>query len=381
MALLGRFCLLEQILPNGPEHPFAKTMLAHFEKLNTPLRAASKYPTTEDQEVRFRNSGWKNVQVLNLWELWGCPDFLTSAQRIALDDVEPFDEWEEFSLFASHYFLLTANNAVPRTHPFSVTFPHKQTESLHSEDIMAQMTYAGYQKSHGCRRFGASLPIRGVDRKRDLIGDFGGMGPKTRLSSYDTYVPSLIPDRLFHNFHSLEMPSARMCHTITDLGDAGALLVGGRSSPDKGLTDCWLHHKWTNTWERVDDLPISRYRHSAVAIGAGSVLIAGGKSNSRTILKDFSLWSRRRGWVECTTNIIAENTAEFRSRGFGAHSDEEPAIFGGMLGVFGTNSSNAQTVTGILAGGMAQDGLISENVWIWTLQGYDEKVSFLRIQP
>ncbi|KAK7747003.1 tRNA methyltransferase ppm2 [Diatrype stigma] len=34
----AEFCLLEQILPDGPDHPFAQTMLHHFEKLKTPLK-------------------------------------------------------------------------------------------------------------------------------------------------------------------------------------------------------------------------------------------------------------------------------------------------------------------------------------------------------
>jgi tRNA wybutosine-synthesizing protein 4 len=348
-------------------------MLAHFEKLNTPLRSVSRYPTTADQEVRFKIAGWKNAQALNLWELWGCPDFLTSAQRIALDDVEPFDEWEEFALFACHYFLLSATNEVFGNHLKGITPLHNQRRSLYSEDMTAKMTYAEYRKPHGYRRFGAPLPIRGLNRERDLIGDFGGMGLKTRLSSYDTYVLSSVPDKLFHKSLVLEMPCPRMCHTITDLGDAGALLVGGRTSPDNGLVDCWLHHKWTDTWERVDDLPTSRYRHSAVSIGAGSVLIAGGKNNSRTILKDFSLWSRCRGWVKCATNCVAENTTDSRLR------NEQPTIFGGMLAVVEMDSSSTQTIMGILAGGIAQDGLISEDIWIWTLHGYDGDVSFIRV--
>jgi len=269
-------------------------------------------------------------------------------------------------LFACHYFLLTAGNEGIHNRPNGITLLHNQAESLQSEDKTARVTYAEYQKSHGYRRFGASLPIRGQYRGRDLIGDFGGMGLKTRLSSYDTYVPSSVPDQVFHKSLVLEIPCPRMCHTITDLGDAGALLVGGRNSPDNGLVDCWLHHKWTNTWERVDNLPTSRYRHSAVSIGAGSVLIAGGKSNSRSTLKDFSVWSRRHGWVECVINWVAEN------------KDEQPAIFGGMLAVVEMDSSNTQTIIGILAGGMAQDGLISENIWIWTLHGCDGDVSVIR---
>ena len=40
-----RFCLLEQHLPDGRDHPFAQTMLKHFDKLRTPLYAIG----TKDQ--------------------------------------------------------------------------------------------------------------------------------------------------------------------------------------------------------------------------------------------------------------------------------------------------------------------------------------------
>lgn len=39
----SRFVLLEQILPAGPNHPFAKTMLKHFNNLNTPLNSVLTY--------------------------------------------------------------------------------------------------------------------------------------------------------------------------------------------------------------------------------------------------------------------------------------------------------------------------------------------------
>jgi tRNA wybutosine-synthesizing protein 4 len=47
--LAARFSLLEQIIPEGLDHPFARTMMAHFDKLGTALNAAQKYPTTKAQ--------------------------------------------------------------------------------------------------------------------------------------------------------------------------------------------------------------------------------------------------------------------------------------------------------------------------------------------
>lgn len=375
-VFLARFCLLEQILPDGPDHPFAKTMLAHFEKLQTPLRAAGKYPTTVDQEIRFRAAGWGSVSAHNLWELWSSTYFLTSAQRMALDNVESFDEWEEFAMFASHYFLLIASNGVQSSTLLPNPSGSRIADDLKPQSMISWTSWAEYPKPHTYRRYGGSLPVRGVNRKQDLVGNFGGIGLKGRLSSYEVYTPSSVPDQPFHKSTASQAPSARMCHTITDIGDTGALLVGGRTSPDSGLADCWLYDKWANTWERVDDLPIARYRHSAVAIRGDSVLVAGGKKNSRITLNDFAIWHRRRGWIKCGILGRAGTTTEPWSQSEEALDNEQYTIFGGMLMTIDTEYPCDDTITGIFAGGMSKDGVISQEVWLWSLNGYDSYVSF-----
>src|SRR2546423_123299 len=106
------FCMLQQYLPEGADHPFAETMLKHFEKLNTPLRSVHEYPDIHSQTQRFFALGYEKVNARNLWRLWSDPLFLSPSQRLALDKTEPFDEWEEFALFASHYILVIAQVGV-----------------------------------------------------------------------------------------------------------------------------------------------------------------------------------------------------------------------------------------------------------------------------
>jgi tRNA wybutosine-synthesizing protein 4 len=219
-------------------------------------------------------------------------------------------------------------------------------------------------KSGGRRRFAASLPIRGSDRRKDLIGNFGGMGLDSRLSSYDVYV-SRSSEEPFHHQAPLESPSGRMCHTSTDLGDLGVLLVGGRASPDNALVDCWLFHKWTNTWERVDDLPEPRYRHSTIAIG-DSALVAGGKSDSRTIHNQFLIWNRRRGWLACVLKILYG----------GKLDDRYPVKFGAVFAIDDMALKKGH-IRGILSGGISQDGLISEDLWLWSLDDLELNVRAL----
>ena len=55
-----RFCLLEQHLPDGPDHPFARTMLAHFQKLKTPLHTIG---TMDQMKQRFVNAQWPEAAV------------------------------------------------------------------------------------------------------------------------------------------------------------------------------------------------------------------------------------------------------------------------------------------------------------------------------
>lgn len=57
------------------------------------------------------------------------------------------------------------------------------------------------------------------------------------------------------------------------------VLVGGRASPGAPMSDCWLQ---TDTaWERIQDLPIPRYRHRSVAVTLPGdnwgVVVFGGK--------------------------------------------------------------------------------------------------------
>jgi len=157
------------------------------------------------------------------------------------------------------------------------------------------------------------------------------------------------------------VPSSRMCHTITDVGDSGALLVGGRASPDNALADCWFYHKWLHAWERVDDLPWPLYRHRAVPLGRGCVLISTGRVDSRHISQEYLVWSRRLGWVECVSN----------------ESITPPAAFGAVF--VATDRQAAGELPsrrqGVLAGGMCSDAILLEEVWQWELEDFSGPVS------
>lgn len=46
------------------------------------------------------------MKVWILWEVWGDEMFLFGEERVRLDEVEEFDEWEEFVFFGSYYCVV-----------------------------------------------------------------------------------------------------------------------------------------------------------------------------------------------------------------------------------------------------------------------------------
>ncbi|OTA88070.1 hypothetical protein M434DRAFT_126533 [Hypoxylon sp. CO27-5] len=347
----AEFCLLEQIIPDGEDHPFAKTMLAHFEKLKTPIKSVFTYPNLIAQRDRFIRSGWSQVNVNTLWEIWSSDRWLSTEERRRLDAIEPFDEWEEFALFASHYCVVIAKTNTDDTE--LVPTSHERLGKLKNEipAVPSMSNFSEYSGTRGQRRFGAAMKLKNYLGEEFLANTFG-LGPNSRLRSYDLYTKkSPIQDVKTHHTG----PSSRMCHTITDLDYHGSLLVGGRTSPSSALQDCWLFDKRTNKWERVNDLPLPLYRHSITRLGRSEMaLLIGGKSDSSTIFSGCLLYRPGSGWIEC--EILGSNYIP---------------VFGALLvslqEASRSSANDRVEFHGVLAGGISQHGVIVRQILRWVL--------------
>ncbi|KAL9047208.1 MAG: hypothetical protein Q9214_000160, partial [Letrouitia sp. 1 TL-2023] len=342
-----RFCLLEQFLPDGADHPFAQKMLQHFENLNTPLRSVRKYPRLIDQEKRFLRAGWKYAKAKSLWNIFCDLTVISNEQKLWLNTVEPFDEYEEFVLFASHYFYLeAAKSSQPiGSKPAGLQHPpfyqRDQTSDPMDGISHLKLHFEALPKLSGCRRFGAIFPL--YDK---LIGYHGGLGSQSRLNSLDVYKSNSEIGQRIPTTHPLI--KARMCHTITTFADDKVLLVGGRTSPSQALSDCWLLS--SNTWTRVEDLPAPLYRHCATSIRIrehAAVLIYGGKNSYGHTEGKWHLWWENVGWVK----LIAS----------------EP----GISPRFGASLTSDQPSAGFLLGGMTNDCNICDDVYHWTIRDLD----------
>ncbi|PTB61757.1 LCM-domain-containing protein [Trichoderma citrinoviride] len=345
----NNFCLLEQILPYGNGHPFAQQMLSHFAKLNTPLRSVETYPTIESQVNRFQERGWPHVDIKDLWQTWSSEEFVSDFERVALDDVEPFDEWEEFILFARHYFILHAatdssyGSFLQTAEPITGQPPKKFV------GLRAELS-GNIAKETSRRRFGSGMILSNEFGQRFAL-NLLGMSGNSREPTYDIFslasngqTPPQLPSA---------GPSARMCFTLTDLGEYGVMLVGGRTSPSNVLSDCWLFERGANPrWRMVPKLPVPLFRHSALRLGNSSLLVVfGGKKSSSQLSDDVFLFNPQRAcWQICQVTGPAPESC---------------------FGSFVCNSIPASSITGdycgILAGGISKNGCVATKHYMWRI--------------
>lgn len=331
----SRLCLLEQFLPEGPDHPFARTMLDHFAK-SAPLKSILRYPSLETQKQRFFDAGWSKVGARNLWSLWHDPHFLSNEERVALDLVEPFDEWEELALFAGHYLLLVAGTDAGINGDNSIA-SSKQTGGINSlphwSSVPANISYNDVPRGHGLRRSGAIYEL-----DSNVIAFHGGQTCSARQNSVDVYSGTS------QSIALTQPPETLTGHTITKAGYHTHLLVGGRTSPARASSRCWLGDN--SSWTRTSDLIPGRYRHCAVSIQSSDikgVLVFGGKTGNGNVLGEWLFWDTQAGWqkIKPTGN--------------------------GPKARFGANMVVTQGSSGIILGGMCAPGTILTDAWRWEI--------------
>jgi tRNA wybutosine-synthesizing protein 4 len=293
------------------------------------------------------DAGWNFAEAKSLWTLWSDPGFLTTSQRQTLDEVEPFDEWEEFSLFASHYFLLSASTRdrskesvkLPAVQPNGAPRQHhgSQAPSL-------KLSHNPSTKPNTERRFSVPIPVH-----PGMFGVHGGFGREARLASTDIYhqrVSKLPSHILTSPLHT----GPWMCHSSTFLNDEDCLITGGRTSPRVATRDCWL--KRAGSWQLADGLPHALFRHCAVAVsveGCESVLVYGGKTDTGEVLGQWLLWDSSTGW-----------------QGIRASGETPSPRFGASL-------VNITGQSGVLFGGMTLDGVTLEDFWTWSITRAEDR--------
>lgn len=327
-------------------------MLAHFEKLSTPIKSVTTYPTIPQQYSRFKNRGWSSIQAQSLWSAWSDESFLTSDDRLNLDRIEPFDEHEEFALFASHYLLLRARNHGGEDKSAPAASLASQIPSFDVETAHVRLT-----GQHTLRRNAGAMTVPDVFGNSSIINCFG-LGNNNRLSSYDVHSRGGLHSDL--NIQPKGGPSGRVCFQLTDLGNRGVLLTGGRSSPAKAMSDCWLFKRDSLAWERTFDLPVPLYRHSACKLtGSSLVLVLGGRSGATGASDLVFVYNPEKGWLQCNTQGPTRHKF----------------AFGATLICTSREAGLQPVFNGFLAGGLSSDGVVDKRVLAWNLSFNHDQVS------
>ncbi|RDW23969.1 leucine carboxyl methyltransferase 2 [Yarrowia lipolytica] len=246
----SRFALLEQIIPAGTEHPFAKTMLAHFDSLQTTLWSVKKYPSIPAQYERFTCLGWKEVSGISLAQFWD--SYVPDEKKEFVENVEAFDEWEEFLLFLNHYSIIYGGADI---------FQNSKSEYPEHEEFVLQCE----KPTSEAHRIGAAA----CSFQNGVILN-GGQAQNRESTSLLLSLDST--DEFIVDKNNM---IARQYHSLSEIEPGVVLLAGGRSSPTKKFSDC--HILKNGLWKPTFDLPEGRFRHCM----QGTLLFGGSESKDQ----------------------------------------------------------------------------------------------------
>ncbi|XP_065601815.1 tRNA wybutosine-synthesizing protein 4 [Cyrtonyx montezumae] len=297
------FLLYEQM---HPEDPFGRVMQQHFSQLNSALRSLSQYPDCEAQRKRFSEKGWTECSVMDMNEFYTC--CIPEDEQRRVQALEPFDEYEEWHLKCSHYFVLTASKEMePSWTPLlpNMTVPHHRGPLRLAGSISA-LACAVQSEVSGLRRYGHHSALI----KPNVILTTGGFGEENGHHCRMRNVHVLIKCAGYWKARCVkkEKPDRRwderLHHTVSCLSDSLALVVGGRTSPSNAaLGMLWLRFPKVCggsdpsdvTMEPVSLQPAaesaaSRWRHSTTEVifkGERYLFMYGGRSAVQPVLGDW----------------------------------------------------------------------------------------------
>lgn len=92
--------------PVVPHDAFGHQMVGHFERNTTPLLTIAAYPTLDSEVARFSALGWRDTQANTLRT--ALRDACPAGEVSRVQQLEPFDEWEEYEFKCNHYAVITA---------------------------------------------------------------------------------------------------------------------------------------------------------------------------------------------------------------------------------------------------------------------------------
>lgn len=286
------FVIYEQIHPSDP---FGQIMQDHFRKLNSTLYAVQQYPDVEAQTRRFLDNGWEQCVCLDMNSFYF--GLVPEAEKLKIENLEPFDEYEEWHQKCSHYFILTASQG-----------------SLTAQAILSDSTLTINSLSFSP----IGLPVRTIPASAEGLG-MGSVSlwPNVVLltggsskGGREAQIGLLLKDKNSWKFIKVSTYGdigVRLYHTVTAIPGKAAIVLGGRTSPLNSVRSiCKLT---MDPWcapdlERKDSVifkveevaaggkpPKPRFRHTTTLLSHKDkdyLFLFGGKNGSQEVFEDGS---------------------------------------------------------------------------------------------
>ncbi|XP_032153590.1 tRNA wybutosine-synthesizing protein 4 [Sapajus apella] len=297
------FVVYEQM---RPQDAFGQFMLQHFRQLNSPLHGLDRFPDVEAQRRRFLQAGWTACGAVDMNEFYRC--FLPAEERRRVENIEPFDEFEEWHLKCAHYFILAASRGDTLSH--TLVFPPSEAFPRVNPALPSGVFPASVVTSEGLgpnlKRYGHASVLLSPD----VILSAGGFGEQEgrhcRVSQFHLFSRDCDSEWKGSQIRSCGTGvqwDGRLYHTMTRLSESQVLVLGGRLSPVrpalgalqlqfcKSEDDSTEDLKVTITKAgRNDDSILSCWRHSATEVSYQNqeyLFVYGGRSVVEPVLSDW----------------------------------------------------------------------------------------------
>ncbi|XP_004609664.2 tRNA wybutosine-synthesizing protein 4 [Sorex araneus] len=297
------FVVYEQMRPHDA---FGQVMQQHFRQLNSPLHGLDRFPNVEAQQHRFLQAGWSSCVVMDMNEFYRC--FLPTEERQRVESLEPFDEFEEWHLKCSHYFILAASqgDALSQTVVFPPSTAFTLVEPALLSGVFPASVVTSESQGPGLKRYGHASVLL----SQGTILSTGGFGEQEgrhcRVSKF----------HLLSRYSNLEWKGnhtgcsgsgarwdGRLYHTMTRLSDIHVLVLGGRLSPVTPALDSLHLHVSKSEDNSASHLEVtitkagpeenstlSCWRHSATEVSYQNqkyLFVYGGRSVVEPVLSDW----------------------------------------------------------------------------------------------
>ncbi|XP_064915355.1 tRNA wybutosine-synthesizing protein 4 isoform X3 [Columba livia] len=296
------FVLYEQVCPRDP---FGRVMQQHFSQRGSALRALARYPDCGAQRRRFLEQGWTECSVMDMNEFFTRCTPQEEQQRVQA--LEPFDEYEEWHLKCSHYFVLAASKGMePSWTPLLSSVAVHGDGAVRTAGTVAAAPCALPSEASGLRRYGH----HSVLIEPNVILTTGGFGEEDgqhcRMRHFNVLIKraGYWKSGRVKTEPSGERWDGRLYHTVSRLSSTLALVTGGRTSPSSaGLGMLWLKFPEPCNDPDPEDFAVElvslqrgsepaalRWRHSATEVvfqGERYLFVYGGRSAAEPVLGDW----------------------------------------------------------------------------------------------